>query len=121
MTNTENAGNATLTLLKITPAGEIEVLSAMAGHFLDAAYEAIDCRSVDVVQVSDTLDVWLDDEGLFAESPQVNYPVMVVVAAMGAPLVQPLVGTAVLARHDGMGNTVSLLPEQITAIRDLFE
>jgi len=35
------------------------------GQTLKDLYAVIDCRSVDCVQLNDTYDMWIDDEGLY--------------------------------------------------------
>ena len=116
MTNTQKA---TITALKVTPAGEVTELALDADDVLDGLYSAIDCRNVDVVAITDVLDMWVDDEGLLVADPQINYPACVVAVALGA-LRQPYFGTAVFASHDDEGETTSLLPEAVRAIRDVI-
>lgn len=116
MTNTQKA---TITALKVTPAGEITELALDAGDVLHGLYGAIDCRNVDVVAITDVLDMWVDDEGLLVGEPQINYPACMVAAALGA-LHQPYFGTAVFACHDDEGETTSLSPGTVRVIRDVI-
>lgn len=116
MTNTRNAS---ITALKVTPAGEVEELTLDTRDVLAGLYGAIGCRAVDLVRITDVLDMWVDDEGLFVEEPRINYGACMVAVALGA-LRQPYFGTVVFACHDQEGDTTSLPPETVQVIRDVI-
>ncbi|MFD9047754.1 DUF3846 domain-containing protein [Streptomyces zaomyceticus] len=58
-----------MSALLITPKGEITLveLPADTGERLTAMYSLMRCDSVDVVALTNRLDMWLDDEGLFRQ------------------------------------------------------
>lgn len=59
------------TAVLLTPQGDIVQidLPADGGDRLTVMYSVMRCRNVDVVALTDRLDMWLDDEGLY------NHPV----------------------------------------------
>lgn len=55
--------------LKIDNDGTVSDFVVENGKLLDGLYSAIGCNLVDVVRVTDRIDFWLDDEGLYTQEP----------------------------------------------------
>lgn len=86
------------------------------GSYLTALYRLIGCRTVDVVALTDGVDMWLDEEGMLAADPDVNLPATGVAASFGLTH-QPYFGTAVFTGGpDEEGNVTSL---SATAAKEL--
>ena len=88
---------------------------------LEAWYQAIDCRTVDIVTVlldEQVIDIVVDDEGLMKpnNAPQDTILGYVITDDMGYEF--PLAGVIVLAGSNDEGETIScpLTPEQITQL-----
>ncbi len=77
---------------------------------LEGLYEAIGCRFVDVVRVAPPqLDMWIDDEGLYAFEAMPNVLAEHIVSTVTRQrLVQRIVGAVVFAATNDEGETVSL-------------
>lgn len=116
MTNKTNAG---ISVLVLTPEGEVADADLPPGDVLWALNSVLGSRYVDVVRLTDRIDMWLDDEGLCVDGAQVNVPAGVVAAAYGF-IYQPYAGRVLFAEHDDEGNTVSLSPEARSVILDLL-
>lgn len=96
--------------LRITPDGRASGVSLQPtnGSHLDALYEAIGCRFVDVVRLRDGLDMWVDDEGLYTAEPNLFATTLADQLTPGGA-VQIYHGTAVfLGADDDTGETVSV-------------
>ncbi|GAB3467204.1 DUF3846 domain-containing protein [Actinophytocola sediminis] len=98
-------------MLALTPDGDMFDMTARQGHVLTVLREAIGCRGVDVVQFPGDLDMWIDDEGLLEERPQMNLFASAVAVLLGSqphPGVVPTwAGTVVFAGAKG-ADTVSI-------------
>lgn len=73
---------------------------------LETFYKIIDCDTIDIVTryVNDVqFDIICDDEGLLKEDP--------IVTAVNMKLEPMLVGTLILAHHDGNGNLTDITDE----------
>ena len=64
----------TVTAVKIDVNGQATIVELQAdGQGVGKAFrEALDCRNFDVVRLAPGLDMWIDDEGLFTDDPEVN-------------------------------------------------
>ena len=102
-----------ITALALTPSGDlidVRLPREADGTTLKGLYATIDCREVDVVGLTSTLDMWLDGEGLI-NGTEVNWPATGLAGDYGF-IWQSYAGTVVLASHDDEGGMVSLRPEQ---------
>ena len=81
---------------------------------LTQLYSLIECTAVDVVRLTTTIDMWLDDEGLCKGAP--FNPDATLLAAHHGYHHQPYYGTAVIAASDHDGNTINLTDEQTLVI-----
>lgn len=101
--------------LVIRTDGALEVI-----HFDGAAdslrlkYAALGCRTVDLVQISDVYDMWLDDEGMYV-SP-VNMPASMLAERFGCTW-QKYHGDVVITGSNDEGDTIDLTVEQFDAVR----
>lgn len=97
------------TAIKISPDGDMEMLGVPApGETLSWLYQNIGCDTVDVVGMPKDLDFWIDDNGLYAGSPEPNIVASLFALNFGVNLASPIMGTVMLTKHDGQGNTVGL-------------
>lgn len=90
-----------------------------AGHMeidesdtLAEMYRVIGCHSVDVVELADGIDMWLDDEGLY-NSP-IN-PIATAVARSFGHTHQPYFGVALVTGNKG-GETTGLSNAQVVDV-----
>lgn len=96
--------------LRITPDGRASGVSLQPtnGSHLDALYEAIGCRFVDVVRLRDGLDMWVDDEGLYTAEPNM-FATALADQLMPGGAVQIYHGTAVfLGVEPDTGDSISI-------------
>lgn len=90
---------------------------------LTMLYREIGCRTVEVVHLTDRLvpglDLWLDEEFAFTDSPQYNVRAMALVLGAVGELHdwQTYCGRAVVARVDAHGETVGLTPKEMKLVR----
>lgn len=75
--------------------------------------EHLDCRLVDCVALTDRLDMWVDDEGLYTQP--VN-PVASTLARRHGITWQPFHGPVLLCSVDGDGNCIDLTREQVLGV-----
>lgn len=101
--------------LVIHPDGEIiDVnLKPDADNHLALMREHLGCRLVDVVALTDRLDMWLDDEGIYTQP--VN-PVATALARHFGFRWQRYHGPALLCSVDSEGNSVDLDRDQVRAL-----
>ena len=66
-------------------------------------YEEIGCSTVDMVALTPTVDVWVDDEGMYNSQPNIVGATVVenLVRTTGRTLRQPLFGTLLFLSRDG--------------------
>jgi hypothetical protein len=91
---------------------EIE-LPAATEDSLAAKYRHMGCWRVEVVQLTSTLDMWIDEEGLFTQP--VN-PVATALAQRYGCAYQAYHGPAIICSLDGEGNSVNLTRDQLVAV-----
>ena len=60
--------NAYLRAIRISTAGDVKTILLDRSALLQAIYTAIGCRYVEVVQPTDTICLWVDEEGLLNQS-----------------------------------------------------
>lgn len=101
--------------LLLRTSGPFEVLDWPQKKSLQTLYAAIDCQTVDAVDLSDQLTMWIDDEGAINGSP-VNRAATLLYAAHRPPH-QHYYGHAVITGGtDHHGNTLGLTQDQTTAL-----
>ncbi|MEU7032014.1 DUF3846 domain-containing protein [Streptomyces sp. NPDC046275] len=113
-----NTSSTTAYALLVRPDGFFQILDwpTESTQNLRALRSAIGCTTVDVVDVTDTLSMWLDDEGLFAENPRVNIPAFRLFAHYGTPH-QRYFGNAVFTGGtDPNGDTLGLTEDAILGL-----
>ena len=87
------------------------------GYLLNSMYDLLGCRSVDVIRLTDSIDLWVDDEGMLVSEPKVNTVLMNITYAFGHGY-QPLFGSGLFLSTNEDGETVSLTPEQVVVVRN---
>lgn len=119
-----------VTGLRITVDGSVQKIEMPNNAILDGLYGAIGCNLVDVVRLTDQLDMWIDDEGLY--NSEVN-PLATTLAHhfqsdIPARYRQPYFGTAVVLGIDqdtgdtrSMLGTAELTAEQLTQLQDALQ
>lgn len=86
--------------------------------FLHELYRLIDCRNVDVISLTATIDMWVDDEGLIVGEPEPNYVASGIMHRLGREGL--IFGNVVFSggpNADGDSQPLDPLVEQ--AIRDI--
>ena len=58
------SNNEDFQAVRITEAGSFERISLARNKVLDSLYGAIGCRYVEVIQTTETVSIWVDEEGL---------------------------------------------------------
>jgi hypothetical protein len=101
--------------LVIHPDGDIMELNLPANVHdnLTTMCKVIGCRLVDVVALTDRLDMWLDDEGIYEQ--QVN-PVATALARRFGYTWQDYHGPVVLCSVDQDGNSIDLTRDQLLGL-----
>lgn len=88
------------------------------GSTLSSLYHYLNCRTVDVIRLTDSIDLWVDDEAMLIAEPEVNHVLTNITIAFGHYF-QPIHGAGVfLSGNDETGTTESLTPEQVSIIRN---
>ena len=82
-----------LSAVTISPDGTT-CLMDLGDNALKGLYLAIECSTVDVVQLTPDLHMWVDDEGMLKEEPEVNLVATVIADSLGRGT-QPYYGTVV--------------------------
>ncbi|WP_171075239.1 DUF3846 domain-containing protein [Nonomuraea basaltis] len=89
---------------------------------LHTMYKVLGCSYVDVVRLTDNLDMWLDDMGLYDKT--VNMPATMLARRFGK-VWQPYFGPVLLCSVDDEGNSIDLTEDQaiglLTALLDISE
>lgn len=108
------------TALLVAEDGTVSEIHLPAGHTLLALRRAIGCARVDVVRLTTTLDMWIDDDGLYTKP--VN-PAATLLARRYGKTWQDYHGPAVIAGLNAEGDTIGLTDEQtvgvLTALADI--
>lgn len=96
---------------------------------LEFLYRNIGCKFVDVVKCEYGIDIYVDDEGLYANSeddPMWNYPATALRTVswllQGVPVpynYAPIAGTAILASHNEEGDIIGLDAAQIAFLKTI--
>ncbi|NQX29820.1 DUF3846 domain-containing protein [Microbacteriaceae bacterium VKM Ac-2854] len=94
--------------IRITPhAVETVTLTSLDFTTISAA---IGCRVIEAASCAHNIDLWVDEEGLLVDAPQLNLRATFAAHALGWP--GAIFGNAVALGHDDEGETVPLSPEQ---------
>lgn len=107
----------TIRSVKINPTETITTFdldSAKGGNDIAAA---IDCRMFAVVDLADSIDLFVDDEGLINGST-LNLPATVLAHLLGNPTV--IFGTAIAVGTNPEGQTVGLSDSQFARVQKAF-
>ena len=98
--------------LVLHPDGDVMELNLPANvkDNLTTLRKAIGCRLVDVVALTDRLDMWIDDEGVYEQA--VN-PVATALARRFGFRWQDYYGPVVLCSVDSDGNSIDLTRDQL--------
>jgi len=100
--------------LVLHPDGTITEISFKAGgDHLALMREHIGCSLVDCVALTSRIDMWIDEEGLYAQP--VNLPATAFAAHHGFTW-QSYHGPVILCSVDGEGDTVDLTAGQLRAL-----
>ena len=100
--------------LVLHPGGEIIEVNLNPGRsHLPLMREHIGCRLVDVVALTDRLDMWIDDEGLYTQP--VN-PYATALARHHGFVWQPYHGPVLLCSVDIDGNSSDLTRDQVCGL-----
>lgn len=84
-----------------------------ADNHLPLMREHIGCSLVDVVRLTEVLDMWIDDEGIYTQP--VN-PVATALARHYGFIWQPYHGPVLLCSVDAQGNSIDLDADQFRAL-----
>ncbi|WP_267468340.1 DUF3846 domain-containing protein [Nocardia farcinica] len=101
--------------LVIPPDGDMYPINLDPARALEQMYDHLDCRYVDVVRLTDRLDMWLDDEGMLRH--WVNVPATSLAHLYGFTH-QLYFGPVLLCSADPDGNSIDLPAEIVGALRD---
>jgi uncharacterized protein DUF3846 len=102
------------TAFVIHPSGEVVEVNLNPGaDHLALMREHIGCRYVDVVRLTNTLDMWLDDEGLYTQP--VNLPATQLARRHGY-VWQDYHGPVLLCGVNRDGNSIDLTREQVVGL-----
>lgn len=101
--------------LLVRPDGFFQVLDWPGSSSLRTLYRAIDCRAVDVADITPKLSMWVDDEGIINGSG-VNVPATSLFQRHRTPP-QPYFGNAVFTGGtDSRGDTLGLTQDQLLTL-----
>lgn len=112
--------NTDFPAVRISVTGDFEKILLDRSVLLQAIYTAIDCRYVEVVQPTDTICLWVDEEGLLNHSAP-NLLATLVAAELGS-FPQVLRGTVVATGGaDGEGNTLPLSEQDLRLLETIVD
>ncbi|WP_104131604.1 DUF3846 domain-containing protein [Cryobacterium sp. M91] len=104
----------TIRSVKINPTETITTLNLTPSSIGAGISAAIGCSMFDVVGLTDSIDLFVDDEGLINGSP-LNLPATVLAHLLGSPTV--IFGTAIAVSVTPDGETIGLTDSQFTRIQ----
>lgn len=101
--------------------GEFEIIDWPAtgarGH-LEILYRAIECDAVDAVDISPTLTMWLNDEGLITGAP-VNRSATILYALHNEPTQHYAGNVVITGGTDRYGETLGLSKDEVAALVEM--
>lgn len=98
----------------LRPNGDIEEINLPEEGSRFMMYKAIGCERVDVVRLTDRLDMWVDDEFLYNQK-EINEPATALARSFGLTH-QPYMGPVVICSWDEHGNSIDLTRDQALAL-----
>lgn len=75
---------------------------------IDEMYRLVNCDTLDVVRLTDEIDMWVDDEGLMKSD---NF--LQTFVYEGRKLHQPYAGNVLILAHNDEGDTIGLTDAQV--------
>lgn len=100
--------------------GAWEVRLAHYDTILDAFYKSLNCDCVDVVRLTDKLDMWVDDNGMI-NGCQINVPATLLARRLGAGI-DILAGPALVCGIDlDTGESRELTGDQLTFVANSLQ
>ena len=106
--------------VRITVTGDFEGISLDRTQLLQSLYTTIDCRYVEVVQPTETICIWVDEEGLLNRSDP-NLLATLLAAELGS-FGQVLRGTVVVTGgSDGAGDTLPLSDQDLRLLETVVD
>ena len=112
--------NADFPAIRISVTGDFEKILLDRSVLLQAIYTAIDCRYVELVQPTNTICLWVDEEGLLNHSDP-NLLATLVAAELGC-FPQVLRGDVVVTGGaDGEGNTLPLNEQDLRLLEEIVD
>ena len=114
------SNNADLRAIRISVTGDVETILLDRSALLQAIYTAIGCRYVEVVQPTDTICLWVDEEALLNHSDP-NLLATLVAAELGS-FPQVLRGDVVATGGaDAEGNTLPLSEQDLRLLQAIVD
>ncbi len=114
------SNNEEFRAVRITVTGDFEGISLDRTQLLQSLYTTIDCRYVEVVQPTETICIWVDEEGLLNRSDP-NFLATLLAAELGS-FGQVLRGTVVVTGgSDGAGDTLPLSDQDLRLLEDIVD
>jgi hypothetical protein len=112
--------NEEIRAVRITVTGDFEGISLDRTQHLQSLYTTIDCRYVEVVQPTETICLWVDEEGLRNRSDP-NLLATLLAAELGS-FGQVLRGTVVVTGgSDGAGDTLPLSDQDLLLLEAVVD
>lgn len=113
--------NPTIEGVLIKAGGIAEVVEFPADEFLPRCQVLIGATTVDCFSISRDIDVWVDDDGMYADREVNTSLMMLVIAISKKSLKQPLYGDALMVGFNKEGDSISLSQDQIELILTLHK
>ena len=114
------SNNEEFQAVRITVTGDFEGISLDRTQPLQSLYTTIDCRYVEVVQPTETICIWVDEERLLNRSDP-NFLATLLAAELGS-FGQVLRGTVVVTGgSDRAGDTLPLSDQDLRLLEDIVD
>lgn len=92
------------------------------GSTLTELYRVLDCRTVDVIRLTDSIDLWVDDEALLVADPVPNRLLSMMMIAFGRGGEDHIMGRGLfLSADESTGATLSLNEKQLGIVTNAYE
>jgi len=101
------------TSIIVRPDGTVEDIPLTSGDSLSQMRHHIGCSFVDVVALTDKIDMWIDDDGIFTQ--KVN-PAATLLARYYGFTYQPYYGPVILCSVTPEGDSVNLTADQVRGL-----
>lgn len=82
---------------------------------LDDYYDLIECRTIDYIDITDTIGAYVDDEGLLVDVPKFK----LLFLDKDNEVYRAIAGNILFVNHNEEGETVDLTDEQVKEILSL--